>query len=267
MDGPNEPVGGAFKVVDAFANAVTRNGGEVPLLSAGEKRKFEGARVSGVVLEDGQRLGPSTSWRPSRHGETFEQLRRSRPGCQTKNILERLSSTPLSDPYFIAWIVTDVDLPRVGAEPVDMFISSSDDIKVGLALNDPERSFFSIQFPRYHTVNGDPKLHGVQLVAPVSFEHQGNWQTGPKLARGEEYAKMKEAFAQKLLGRARSTSGLNRHIVSLDLATPVTMYRYTLNTAGAPVGWSYASRRRWRQRISFVKGLYGAGHCTGPRAC
>jgi phytoene dehydrogenase-like protein len=153
----------------------------------------------------------------------------------------------------------------VGEEPVDMFVSSSFDLKVGLALNDPERSFFSIQFPKYHTLDGDPRLHGVQLVAPASFENRDNWQTGPELIRGEEYSKLKEAFVQKLLDRTEEhVPGLKEHIVSLDLATPVTMYRYTLNTAGAPVGWSYTSRRRWRQRIPFVKGLYGAGHWYGP---
>ena len=42
------------------------------------------------------------------------------------------------------------------------------------------------------------------------------------------------------------------------------MYRYTLNTEGAPVGWNYTSRRRWKQRVPFLKGLYQAGHWVGP---
>jgi predicted NAD/FAD-dependent oxidoreductase len=41
------------------------------------------------------------------------------------------------------------------------------------------------------------------------------------------------------------------------------LYGYTLNDNGAPVGWSYASWRRWKQRIQFVSGLYGAGDWCG----
>jgi phytoene dehydrogenase-like protein len=58
--------------------------------------------------------------------------------------------------------------------------------------------------------------------------------------------------------------GLRDHIVSLDIATPLTLYRYTLNDLGAPVGWSYTSTQRWQQKVAFVEGLYLAGHWVGP---
>ncbi len=54
------------------------------------------------------------------------------------------------------------------------------------------------------------------------------------------------------------------HIVSLDIATPLTLHRYTLNDLGAPVGWSYTSTQWWKQRVPFVDGLYLAGHWVGP---
>jgi phytoene dehydrogenase-like protein len=53
-------------------------------------------------------------------------------------------------------------------------------------------------------------------------------------------------------------------VVELDLATPLTFQRYTLNDRGAPVGWGYRNPRRWRQRSAFLPGLYQAGHWVGP---
>jgi len=53
-------------------------------------------------------------------------------------------------------------------------------------------------------------------------------------------------------------------LVQTDVATPITFYRYTSNTDGAPVGWHYAGQRRWKQRVPFVRGLYQAGHWVGP---
>ena len=58
--------------------------------------------------------------------------------------------------------------------------------------------------------------------------------------------------------------GLREHIVHLDVATPLTMHRYTLNDRGAPVGWGYKNPLRWKQRVAFLPGLYQAGHWVGP---
>jgi len=58
--------------------------------------------------------------------------------------------------------------------------------------------------------------------------------------------------------------GLSQHIVPMDIATPITMYRYTLNDLGSPVGWSYTSMEQWKQKVPFIRGLYLAGHWVGP---
>jgi len=50
----------------------------------------------------------------------------------------------------------------------------------------------------------------------------------------------------------------------MDIATPITMYRYTRNYHGAAVGWSYTDLKQWKQENPFIKGLYQAGHWVGP---
>jgi phytoene dehydrogenase-like protein len=62
----------------------------------------------------------------------------------------------------------------------------------------------------------------------------------------------------------KTMPGLKQHIVSMDIATPVTMHRYTLNDLGASVGWSYTSTQQWKQKVPFIDGLYLAGHWVGP---
>jgi hypothetical protein len=125
-------------------------------------------------------------------------------------------------------------------------------------------------FKNYSGDSSDPWLEETRkqvifLFDSASFEHDDYWRAGSDLVRGEEYEQLKQRFARKLLDRAEEQlPGLKDHILNLDIATPVTMYRYTLNTTGAPVGWSYTSRRRWKQRIPFVTGLYLAGHWYGP---
>jgi|GEM_PF-4902582 len=56
--------------------------------------------------------------------------------------------------------------------------------------------------------------------------------------------------------------GLSQHMLSLDISTPITYLRYTLNHHGASMGWKGFGF--WKQRVPFVKGLYRAGHWVGP---
>ena len=44
----------------------------------------------------------------------------------------------------------------------------------------------------------------------------------------------------------------------------ISYARATLNTNGVPVGQSYTSGQRWKQKVPFIKGLYCAGHWFGP---
>jgi phytoene dehydrogenase-like protein len=259
-----EPVGGAYKTGIAFENAVIRNGGEIRYSTKVKKITFDKKSVSGVILENGEMISAPNVITAISARQTFKELIPS--NLVPSSYIEKLGSTPISDPYVIATIVSDIDLPNVAtSEAVDMFVSSAYDIKTNLEMNNPEQSFFSIQFTRYHTEKGDSKLLGIELLSPVSYEYENMWRTGQGLKRGEEYIELKNEFAGKLLNRAESyIPGLKEHVLSLEVATPVTMYRYTLNTSGAPVGWSYASRSHWKQRIPFVKGLYGAGHWYGP---
>lgn len=50
----------------------------------------------------------------------------------------------------------------------------------------------------------------------------------------------------------------------MDIATPLTMHRYTFNDLGAPVGWGHTSTQRWQKRAPFVDELSLAGHWVGP---
>ncbi|HJX40185.1 MAG TPA: hypothetical protein VJ345_01890, partial [Anaerolineales bacterium] len=177
----------------------------------------------------------------------------------------KLEAYPPSDPYVILSLVTDLDPAAFGFEGTDTFVASSADLKEALAPNDPEAGFFELVFPRYRRPEADPRHHGLQIVAPATFDYEGRWRSGPGLERGEAYRELKDFYARRLLANVESRlPGLREHIVHLDVATPLTMHRYTLNDRGAPVGWGYKNPLRWKQRVAFLPGLYQSGHWVGP---
>ncbi|MEN4098717.1 MAG: hypothetical protein ROW52_02230, partial [Anaerolineaceae bacterium] len=101
------------------------------------------------------------------------------------------------------------------------------------------------------------------IVANASFDFQQNWKTGDNLERGQDYQEFKQEFAQRLIKKVEEhLPGLSSQIFDLDIATPITMYRHTLNDHGAGKGWK--NFQRWNHRVPFIKGLYQAGHWVAP---
>ena len=62
-----------------------------------------------------------------------------------------------------------------------------------------------------------------------------DWKLGPNNERTPEYKAAKKAFAEVLLKRVETelAPGLTDHIEVMDVATPVTHWRYTHNRGGS----------------------------------
>jgi len=68
------------------------------------------------------------------------------------------------------------------------------------------------------------------------------------------------------MSRALGIADLERHIEVMELATPITLERYTSNRAGAYVGWKYSTdqaQAHFSQK-SPVENLFLCGHWVSP---
>jgi len=257
------PVGGAQVVGDAFAQAAQSSGAQIHYRRKVKRILVEHGRAAGVELEDGERIRARAVVAAMDARQLYTGLLEA--ALLPPSFRRKLEAYPPSDPYVILSLVTDLDPAAYGFEGTDTFVASSADLKETLAPNDPEAGFFELVFPRYRRPEADPRHHGLQIVAPATFDYEGRWRSGPGLERGEAYRELKDFYARRLLANVESRlPGLREHIVHLDVATPLTMHRYTLNDRGAPVGWGYKNPLRWKQRAAFLPGLYQAGHWVGP---
>jgi prolycopene isomerase len=86
------------------------------------------------------------------------------------------------------------------------------------------------------------------------------------MERGEAYRLYKETFANILLDRVEATvaPGLRQHIEVLEIATPVTYWRYTGNTKGSISGVK-PTGKNIRAGVAHyqtpVRNLLVGGHC------
>jgi phytoene dehydrogenase-like protein len=259
----HSPVGGAQKIGDAFAEAAQRSGAEIHFAQRVQRILIEDGRAAGVELADGRRLRARAVIAAMDAHQIYGEL--LPPGLTPPAFRKKLDAYPVSTPYVMASLVTDLDPADFGFDGTDTFVTATADIARTLAPNDPEHSVYSLVFSRYRAPGADPAHHGIQIVSPATFEHADHWQAGPGLERGEAYREFKRRYAERMIRRAEERiPGLGAHVVALDVATPVTMHRYTLNHQGAPIGWGYNNPQRWTQRAPAVPGLYQAGHWVGP---
>jgi phytoene dehydrogenase-like protein len=256
------PRGGSQRLSDAFAEAAIRNGVEIRYSTRATAVLTDGPVVRGVLLDDRTELrAPAVVSAVDAKQTFYRLLHRDRIPISYR---KRLDTTPVSQPYALISVVTTLEPATFGFGGGDVFICPSTDIR-SFASVDPADCCLLLVFPQYYEPDTDKTLRALQIVVPSGYAWHDHWETRPTPERGAEYRALKEEWSRTIVDRVQEfLPRLSSHLVSVDVATPITMYRYTLNTEGAPVGWHYSSRRRWRQRVPFMKGLYQAGHWVGP---
>ncbi|MEK7500157.1 MAG: hypothetical protein AAB649_06140 [Patescibacteria group bacterium] len=97
------------------------------------------------------------------------------------------------------------------------------------------------------------------------IEQEKFWQTEKDLERGDAYKKTKQRFADILIDRVEKALGVNikDHIEVLEIATPVTYWRYTRNRDGSNMG-ARPTPKNIKNKLAHyrtpVKNLFLGGH-------
>lgn len=251
------PVGGAQVVGDAFARAAQSSGAQIHCRRKVKRILVEDDEAAGVELENGERIRASSVVAAMDARQLYTRLLEG--SLLPPSFRRKLEAYPPSDPCVILSRPPTASRARTPSWPLRPICRRH------YAPTTRKPGSFELVFPRYRQPEADPRHHGLQIVAPATFDYEGRWRSGPGLERGEAYRELKSTYARRLLANVESRlPGLREHIVHLDVATPLTMHRYTLNDRGAPVGWGYKNPLRWKQRVAFLPGLYQAGHWVGP---
>ncbi|MEE9410521.1 MAG: NAD(P)/FAD-dependent oxidoreductase [Candidatus Heimdallarchaeota archaeon] len=260
------PKGGAQKIPDALAKAVKKNGGKIVYSKRIKKIKLEENKVSGVVLDDKSEYLATTVVAALDAKQLYYQL--LDPLLLPKKLKKRLEETPIADSWFSVSLVTDLDPADYDFDGSDvLFLNTNNIVEAGIP-NNPEINAFVGKFNTLHDESfrlskAKDNHHGIHLLAPATLDYENFWKAGPKLNRGKRYESFKTKYAQTLVKRLEERiPKLSDHIVDMDISTPLTYHRYTLNHGGSGLGWQ--DMILWKQKISFIKGLYHCGMWSFP---
>lgn len=112
----------------------------------------------------------------------------------------------------------------------------------------------------------DPSLvpAGKGCLYIMTFDAYSNWKGLSK----EEYQRKKQEIGRKLILRSEKyLPGLSRHIEVMEVATPLTMERYSLSPEGAIYGFAQTVKQAGMFRLdqeTGIDGLFLAGAWTRP---
>lgn len=107
----------------------------------------------------------------------------------------------------------------------------------------PHKSAISILAPSSRDQSLAPEGNGtLTIYVPAWMDYKEEWQTTRdeqgKIIRTDDYKNLKNEFANTILDRVEQAvcPELRQHIIFMDVATPVTYYRYTSNKDGSMMG-------------------------------
>lgn len=245
-------------LVNAFVTALERRDGELLLRTAVRRILVKDGRVSGVMLENGQRIAAPVVISNADALQTFQEL--VGPEHLSSAFLDQLRLLRPSISAVTIYMATDLDLARIDGIGHEMFVFDSWDHEDAYRRSIAgQPSAVGLGIPTLIDPSvAPPGEHLITLWALIPYDAVQSWR------------REKDRYVQGLLDRAETVvPGLRERITFSEGASPRTMERFTLNATGAIYGWEpspeQAGANRLRRRTP-VDGLYLAGHWTQPGA-
>jgi prolycopene isomerase len=259
---PHYPKGGFQALSDVFTRGLTKHGGKLVFKTMVTKILIEKGKAVGAELEDGTKIHSRYVVSNVDAKQTFFKL----VGKQHLNqkYIKGLEEPLFMPPNFLVSLGVDMDFKAMGFDSASLLYNRSDNLD-DIFSGDPDKCSFAIEMHSFcdlsHALEG---MATVQISALFPYNYKNYWKREKDGTRGEEYKKLKETVAYKLISAAEEViPELSKHIICKDIATPLTFERYTLNSEGA-IGWFPSPGAKMRSQKTPIKYLYQAGHWTFP---
>lgn len=259
IDGPYYCKGSFQQLVNAFATAVRRNGGEILTGRSVERILVEDGAVAGVRTADGEVIAAPLVISNADARQTFDTL----VGHENlpERFVKRLHRMKPSQSACVVYAATTQDV--LAYQPAhetfkynhwdheDTWRDLMNGLPGGMSM-----SIMTMLDPGL----APPGEHLLIATAVAPYE----------LADGRTWQQHKEKYTDALLAEFETTiPGLRDHLTFVQAGTPQTIERFTRNYRGATYGWELNPHQIGGKRLAHqspLPGLFLSGHWTeeGP---
>ncbi len=249
LDGGYYPEGGMQTLPDALAETFKQSGGELRLSCPVKKIKVRENKVDGIVSEGGDFI-------PSRYvisncdaTQTFFKLLGKR--IISADFLSSVTKMTPALSAFILYLGMDKHYYNLPEPGTNLWILSHYNF---------DNAYSTIKKKNFDSIGGylthvSPDKKSLTSFINVPFINKKYWADNKKI--------LAESFIKRL--EKDVVPGLSKHTIYKDVATPQTLFRYTLNHKGATFGWAVTPSQLALpdfRKPSFIQGLYLTGHWT-----
>lgn len=264
--------GGSQSLSNALKNEFIRLGGEIDLRTEVSSLIFDGDRVAGCTSETSKNYRCNYliancaipyligQLLPDRFKRKFNAItRKHEPSCSLSNLylgfegnLTDLGSKYYSNFFLAPEALKNFDSLRLLAQNSQSSISQLEWHK------------YSGCFINYGLVNHGLFPENLNPGVICSIDYANRWNLSNKL----DYKKQKKEFETIMLSWLdKIHPGATNRVFYKEVSTPLTIQRYTNNSAGSPYGYEQSIGASGSNRIGFVspiKGLFFASAWTRP---
>lgn len=279
------PAGGSQVFPKWLVSRIESSGSRVVLGRRVKQVLAENGAAGGVVLEAKGRGAIPEQTITSRYVVAacdlltlYEKL--LPPGVIDPSHLQLLRKMDLYSSSVTISIGLDCPVETLGFDEEMWLLTRSDISRKEQNHSDPDKCAISILAPSYRDPSLAPEGKGtLTLYTAANMSFGNNWRTGTDLKRGEEYKSFKQDYADTIIARVEESLGIDirSHIEVMEVATPITHWRYTGNRNGTimasrPTHWNLKNKvARYRTPVKrlFVSGHwaeYGGGAPVAVRA-
>lgn len=244
------------KFADALANAVKSSGSEILLRSSVRRILVDGNHVTGVLLENGQRIRAPLVVSNADLRQTVDEL----VGAEAfpSRYVGRLRRMKSSVSAFVTYVATDLPLSEPMRRHETFLYGTLDHERTHRTSLQGLPDWQGVTIPTLADPSLAPDGEHLMIMTTLLPYQAHDWRGGSQWMVDRMIARASEHF-----------EGLLDHVSFAEGASPRTMERYTRNGDGALYGWEISIAQVGPGRstnVSPIGGLNFVGHWTQPGA-
>ncbi len=264
------PEGSSMALSRALERAIVENGGRVTYRQTVNRVEVENGRAVAVETAKGLRVEADVVISNASAPDTMLKFvgREHLPDDYVRRVEDALSRPALSN--LILYLGLNRDLSTEGWQAHEFFVADDYDIeKQYEAVMEGRFEDAGMVMAYYNLVDPTCSPPGTSILVVLTlapWDYADQWGTGGNLERyhrNQRYREVKREAAEKLLARAEKLiPGLRDSIRFMEIATPLTNYRYTLNPAGSIYGSEQSVDNMYMNRLNEttpIRNLFLAG--------
>jgi len=253
--------GGIRAIPDLLAQSILEQGGKIRYGSLAARILVERGKAYGVEMQDGEVIRAPFIINNGDLRRTFTQM--VPPSEVPGEYLRRLQQADPGESVFSVYLGVDMpteEIPTQGCGHI-LHMPTYDTVDVAEIHSNPDfygRALMMVMVPTLHDRALAPKGKSVVILqCAASMRSLDRWGTDNGRRTKKYKAYKKEIAGQLILNAERIIPGLSKRIEIQIESTPFTLQRYSLNSAGASVGWTAHPRETFRGGL---KGLFGSSN-------